>query len=114
MLNERKIVGSPPAKVLAASKRRRFIVRQIRSPARSQGRSPRVGVERRLLNRDECAFRSGVGTTLFDAMVRDGRMPKPTHRINSRVLWDIRKIDAAIDALDISDWDDDPWGDMRE
>jgi hypothetical protein len=47
-------------------------------------------------------------------MVRDGRMPKPTHRINSRVLWDIRSIDAAIDALDISDQDDDPWGDMRE
>jgi hypothetical protein len=35
---------------------------------------------------------------LFDVMVKDGRMPGPTH-INSRVVWDRLKLDASFEAL---------------
>jgi len=38
-------------------------------------------------------------------------MPKP-FRLYGRVLWDIRKLDAAITALDTDDSTDDPSGRM--
>ena len=72
-----------------------------------------LGAPRRLLDRIESAIYAGrISTTLFDEMVKDGRMPKPI-RINSRVLWDIRKLDAAIDALDTNEDDSDLQGRMR-
>jgi hypothetical protein len=40
----------------------------------------------------------GVGASKFDEMVKDGRMPKPKS-IDKRNLWDLRKLDAAFDAL---------------
>lgn len=46
------------------------------------------------LSRETAALYIGVGTTTFDAMVEDGRMPKPI-RIGKRVVWDRIKIDAA-------------------
>ena len=36
-------------------------------------------------------------------------MPKPLHGFGRRVLWDLRKLDAAIDALDIDSAADDPY-----
>jgi len=52
----------------------------------------------------------GVSPTLFDEMVKDGRMPKPA-RINARTVWDRVKLDEAFGALsDDPDDDDDPWG----
>lgn len=57
------------------------------------------------LSREEAAAYVGVSPTLFDIMVKDGRMPKPK-RINSRTVWDIRQIDKAFDAL--------PGGDVDE
>jgi hypothetical protein len=36
-------------------------------------------------------------------MVKEGRMPRPK-RVDGRVVWDLRKLDAAFDALE----DDDP------
>ena len=53
---------------------------------------------RRGLSREDAAGYVGVGTTKFDEMVTDGRMPRP-FRIDGRVLWDIRKLDGAIDNL---------------
>jgi predicted DNA-binding transcriptional regulator AlpA len=50
------------------------------------------------LSRVEAARYVGVGTALFDAMVKDGRMPPPK-RINGRVVWDRLKLDAAFEAL---------------
>jgi predicted DNA-binding transcriptional regulator AlpA len=44
----------------------------------------------------------GIGASLFDRLVNDGRMPKP-FRIDGRVLWDIRKIDLRIDELSRDD-----------
>src|SRR5215475_14227879 len=39
------------------------------------------------LSREEAARYVGVGTTKFDELVKDGRMPKPK-RIDGRVVWD--------------------------
>jgi excisionase family DNA binding protein len=50
------------------------------------------------LCREEAARYVGVGTTTFDAMVEDGRMPKPI-RTGHRVIWDRLKIDAAFSDL---------------
>ena len=50
------------------------------------------------LSRNEAAGYIGISASLFDGMVKDGRMPKPVH-INSRVLWDIKDLDFAFDDL---------------
>jgi predicted DNA-binding transcriptional regulator AlpA len=52
----------------------------------------------------------GISVTLFDELVAKGEMPKPFN-IRSRKLWDIRALDAAIDALvdqaaQASEWDE--------
>ena len=67
---------------------------------------------RRLLSRVEAAGYAGVSPNFFDTMVGDGRMPRP-RVANTRKLWDVRHLDAAIDALPIdgdgsptSTWDD--------
>lgn len=61
------------------------------------------------LSRVQAAEYIGTGTTLFDEMIRDGRMPKPK-QINGRVVWDRFALDAAFDALPDKDsrnpWDD--------
>lgn len=51
------------------------------------------------MSREESARYIGVGTTLFDEMVADGRMPKGK-RINGRVVWDRFALDAAFSDLD--------------
>ena len=56
------------------------------------------GVPRRGLRREDAARYIGVSTAKFDERVRDGRMPKP-FRINACMIWDLRRLDAAIDAL---------------
>jgi predicted DNA-binding transcriptional regulator AlpA len=58
---------------------------------------------RRGLSRDQAANYIGIGATKFDKMVKEGRMPRPK-RVDGRVVWDLRKLDAAFDALE----DDDP------
>lgn len=50
------------------------------------------------LNREQAAEYVGVGATLFDRMVRDGRMPK-CKPIDGRRVWDRKQLDAALDAL---------------
>jgi hypothetical protein len=40
----------------------------------------------------------GISPSLFDDLVRDGRMPTPK-RINSRTVWDRRLLDDFFDAL---------------
>lgn len=75
---------------------------------------------RRGLRREEAARYIGVGTSLFDAMVKDGRMPKPKRvrtdpasETRGCVIWDMRKLDAAFDALmfDAEEGDDNPFDD---
>ena len=69
-------------------------------------------IPRRGLSRDEAAMYCGVSATLFDRMVKDGRMPGP-RRIDGRKVWDIRSLDVAFDQLPSengaeagSSWDD--------
>lgn len=66
---------------------------------------------RRGLSRVEAAEYIGVGASKFDAMVSDGRMPKPK-QIDGRRVWDVRSLDQAFDALpggneaDCNPWDE--------
>jgi predicted DNA-binding transcriptional regulator AlpA len=64
------------------------------------------------LSRQAAAEYIGVGTTLFDAMVKDGRMPRP-FRVGARVIWDRQRLDAAFDALSDQDADRNPWDEAR-
>ena len=61
--------------------------------------------------RIEAANYIGVSPTLFDQMVRDGRMPPPK-RVNSRTIWDRLSLDVAFDGLPEGDecnpWDREP------
>lgn len=61
------------------------------------------------LDRVESAAYIGVSPSLFDEMVKDGRMPTPKV-INSRVVWDRFKLDGAFEALPdrgaANPWDD--------
>jgi predicted DNA-binding transcriptional regulator AlpA len=50
------------------------------------------------LSRIDAAGYVGVSPSLFDEMVKDGRMPQPI-RINARVVWDVRELDAAFGDL---------------
>ncbi len=50
------------------------------------------------LSREEAARYIGVGTTKFDEMVSDRRMPKPK-RVDGRVVWDRISLDAAFSDL---------------
>jgi predicted DNA-binding transcriptional regulator AlpA len=84
----------------------------------SRGRKTRAersllpaGCMPRGLSRPEAAAYIGVSPTLFDRAVADAKMPKP-FRLYGRVLWDIRKLDAAITALDTEVGVDDSWGRM--
>jgi predicted DNA-binding transcriptional regulator AlpA len=52
----------------------------------------------RLIDRPAAAAFLGVGTTKFDAMVEDGRAPRPK-RIDGRKLWDVKELHAAADSL---------------
>jgi hypothetical protein len=60
---------------------------------RLQDNSPRRG-----LRREEAASYIGIGTTKFDELVADGRMPLPKC-IDARKVWDIRALDLAFDSL---------------
>lgn len=63
---------------------------------------PAPMLEPRGLNREQAASYVGVGTTLFDEMIADGRMPG-ARTINSRRVWDRRELDLAFDNLPKSD-----------
>lgn len=69
------------------------------------------GVLPRGLSRAEVARYVGVSPVTFDKMVKDKLMPKPV-RIYGRVVWDVRAVDSAFDALDsgtTEDQDDGVW-----
>lgn len=66
-----------------------------------------AGVRPRGLNRTGAAAYVGVSTSLFDEMVKDGRMPKPK-MVNTRTIWDAIALDAAFDDLP-SKGSDNPW-----
>jgi len=59
------------------------------------------------LNRRQSAFYLGIGTTKFDEMVKDGRMPKP-RVIDTRTVWDRYELDDAFEALPHRE-EENPW-----
>jgi predicted DNA-binding transcriptional regulator AlpA len=63
------------------------------------------------LSREEAAAYVGVSPSLFDALVKDGRMPAPK-RINARTVWDRLQVDAAFAALPGDDPPANPWDEM--
>lgn len=66
---------------------------------------------RRGLRREESATYIGLSARKFDELVVDGRMPKPK-RVDGVVVWDIRRLDFAFDALPDEDGlaAGNPWG----
>ena len=71
---------------------------QLTSPA-VPSRGPLVEPHVRLgLSRAQAAEYVGVGVSLFDQMVADGRMPKPK-LINSRKVWQRQRLDEAFAEL---------------
>lgn len=68
------------------------------------------------LSRSEAACFVGVSTTMYDTMVKDGRMPKPK-RIGARTIWDRHSVERAFRELPGDDVEDQPqndiWGNPR-
>jgi hypothetical protein len=69
-----------------------------------------LGLQPRGLSRVIAAAYVGVSPSLFDLMVKDGRMPQPK-RINGRTVWDLRRLDDAFEALPDNSQDN-PWDDV--
>jgi predicted DNA-binding transcriptional regulator AlpA len=67
-------------------------------------------IEPRGLSRSEAADYVGVSASLFDQMVKDGRMPPPK-RVNSRTIWDRRHLDEAFENLPDTVTDN-PWDEV--
>lgn len=64
---------------------------------------------RRGLRRVEAAIYVGVSPTKFDEFVQRGTFPKPM-RLDRITLWDLRRLDHALDALSASeDEAKNPW-----
>jgi hypothetical protein len=61
------------------------------------------------MSRVEAADYVGISPSLFDTMVRDGRMPGPK-LINTRTIWDRLALDRAFEALPdrdaVNPWDE--------
>jgi predicted DNA-binding transcriptional regulator AlpA len=70
-----------------------------------------IGIVPRGLSREQSARYIGISSSLFDQLVKDGRMPQPK-RINARTVWDRRKIDEAFDALDDDSTACDQWDEI--
>jgi len=64
------------------------------------------------MSRVEAAQYVGVSPSLFDELVKDGRMPRPK-LINSRKVWHRQRVDQAFAELpeDGQDVDSSPWRD---
>lgn len=69
----------------------------------------------RLIGRNAAAAYLSLAPNTFDAMVRNGRMPRPRILTNGRKAWDVRQLDQAIDELPLDGEDagsaDDGWDD---
>jgi hypothetical protein len=65
---------------------------------RSRGAEPLHAPFKLGLSREEAASFIGVGTTKFDMLVADGRMPKPK-RIDGRKVWIADRLRDALYAL---------------
>ncbi len=69
---------------------------------RASGRIETIAWVPRGLCREEAAYYIGVGTTKFDQLVADRRMPKGK-KIDGRIVWDRVQLDMAFTDLDTAD-----------
>src|SRR5215831_10881451 len=88
----------PPSRDFTIEHDRSAMADCIPMTTRSELAGVRGRIEPRGLSRIEAAIYVGVSPSLFDEMARDGRMPKPK-RINSRTVWDRKRLDEAFEAL---------------
>lgn len=69
----------------------------------------------RLIGRDAAAAYVSVAPNTFDALVREGRMPKPRVLTAGRKAWDVEMLNKAIDGLPLEGENagsvDDGWDD---
>ena len=65
---------------------------------RATGRIDRISWVPRGLCREEAAYYIGVGTTKFDELVADRRMPRGK-KIDGRIVWDRVALDMAFSDL---------------
>ena len=65
----------------------------------------------RELSREQAAAYVGVSPSLFDTLVKDGRMPGPK-RINARTVCDRLQLDAAFAALPSNEAPVNPWDEI--
>lgn len=63
------------------------------------------------LSREQAAAYVGISPSLFDMLVKDGRMPKPK-RINARTVWDRLQVDTAFAVLSSNDAPENPWDEI--
>ena len=63
------------------------------------------------LSREQAAAYVGISPSLFDILVKDGRMPAPK-RVNARTVWDRLQLDAAFAALPSNDASLNPWDEV--
>jgi predicted DNA-binding transcriptional regulator AlpA len=68
---------------------------------RAEGVLP-LSLPPRGLSREQAAAYVGVSPSLFDVLIKDGRMPMPK-RINSRTIWDRLELDISFAALPSND-----------
>lgn len=71
----------------------------------------------RLLTREAAAAYVSVSGGTFDKMIDEGTMPKPRKISGTRIGWDVRELDAAVDALPHRDSEtasDDGWEDAPQ
>ena len=64
-----------------------------RRPTNRAATQPRRG-----LDHDEASLYIGVSQTVFDQMVRDGRLPRATE-FDGELVWDLVQLDRAMDRL---------------
>jgi predicted DNA-binding transcriptional regulator AlpA len=89
----RRTGAHPPRPVIAGLPLDQTVTKPIDSLVRAQPLYPPRG-----MSRTQAAAYVGVSPSLFDEMVKDGRMPGPK-QINARVVWDRFALDAAFEAL---------------
>jgi predicted DNA-binding transcriptional regulator AlpA len=70
----------------------------------------------RLIGRESAAAYLSVSPTIFDEMVKDGRMPRPKKLGERRLAWDVRAIDLAVDLLPVQgdDTAETTWSDVDD
>jgi predicted DNA-binding transcriptional regulator AlpA len=64
---------------------------------------------RRGLRREEAAAYVSLSPSMFDKMIKDGRLPKPK-KFGGASVWDMRQLDLVFDALPDANNDNvNPW-----